>query len=969
MRPCFAGMERAVLCPFLLFSILLAFGVSASAAPPASESIRREFQNPPKIYRPMVRWWWPGGDVTDQELRREVRALDEAGFGGAEIQPFLIGLNPHMPDDARNRVNDYLTPAFFSHVRASLEEAAHRGLWIDYTFGSGWPFGGGQAITPELASLELRYSAIHVRGPQPFHARLDFPKSVAGMGAMIAKMSGLSETWPTGWEERWKKRQKLVAVVAVRGQAAEVAPLRSMFSLTPDGLVKKTGILEANTAVVLTNQVSSDGTLDWNIPEGDWNIFTFAQMPADLRVIGGAGGGPQLVLDHLKRAAFEAHARRVGDRAKPYIGEFFGKSMRAIFCDSLEVQAYLYWTDDFLKEFRRRRGYDLIPFLPILRVPGRGDPYNSYPSAPVYDISEIGERVRRDYWQTVSDLMIDNFYKPFDEWAARNHMLSRVQAHGAPADVLKIYGLANIPETEDLYDNGRYDFLKMASSAGDVYGRKIVSSESFVWMGKAYQTTPEKIKRYTDELITAGINEIVYHGFPYVYMDRPEPGWHPFADPLPFSTHMNEHNPFWRYEPMVNGYMTRLQYISQAGTKKAPVAIYRGALSYDALHPVPPDPRIDTNLLEAGYDFDHINTDALLRGSVAGGQLITPGGAKFDVLVFQNEQRIPVELAEKLVDFARNGLPMIFVETAPSGEAGYLDFEHKNQQAQTLMKQVLASPRVRMAPDAARAVVECGQLAKPNLRFTSSASVPFIEKQIGDLDAFFLRNSSPEYKKIDLEFASKASPEIWDAWTGKIGERNFERKDGNVEMTLDLPPYGSQLIVFDPNDTSASGPATARFVPGQKIHIGAGTWNLHVDGIDGQGKHVERDFNLPGLVDWAKFAPLEQFSGRGTYTTRFKLDPLKNKSRVSLDLGGVNDVAEITVNGEKGPTLLMRPYQADITALVKPGENLLEITVVNTLFNSVLARRAKTPALPGMPGSPAVPMPSGLLGPVVVTLR
>src|SRR6185437_7784680 len=230
---------------------------------------------------------------------------------------------------------------------------------------------------------------------------------------------------------------------------------------------------------------------------------------------------------------------------------------------------------------------------------------------------------------TVSDVMIENFYSPFDQWAAAHNMLSRVQAHGSPTDLLRVYGAADIPETEDLLDQGRYDFLKMSSSAADLYGRKIVASESFVWYGKAYQTTPEKIKRFADELLTAGINEIIYHGFPYKYMDRPFPGWHPFATEGAFSSDVNETNPFWRYLPQLNEYITRVQYISQAGTTVVPIALYRGKLAYDSIDPPPPEPEIDTRLMSDGYNFDHIDAYVLLHCHVEGGKLISPGGATY----------------------------------------------------------------------------------------------------------------------------------------------------------------------------------------------------------------------------------------------------------------------------------------------------------------------------------------------------
>lgn len=929
---------------------------------------RAEFQTPAKSYRPMVRWWWPGGDVTDAELRREVRLLDEANFGGAEIQPFVIGLNPKMPEEVRRRVNNYLTPEFFAHVRAALDEARSRGMWLDYTFGSGWPFGGGKAITPELASLELRYAHQSIQGPVRFHGKLTMPRTAAGMGAVVAKLSGVTRQLPDGWPERLKARSKLVAVVAIRGEEAKVAPRRQQFLTNPDGNVKETGFLKPGTAVVLTDRLLPDGTLDWEVPAGTWQVFTFKQFPADLRVIGGAGEGPQLVLDHMNREAFAAHAHRVGDSARQYVGEFFGHGLRAIFCDSLEVHAYLFWSNRFLGEFRKRRGYDLTPYLPILKVPGFADPYGAFVGKPIYDIPGIGDRVRHDYWQTVSDVMIENFYEPFNDWAARNNLLSRVQAHGAPADVLRIYGEASIPETEDLYDKGRYDFLKMAASAAHVYGRKIASSESFVWMGKAYQTTPEKIKRYADELITAGINEIIYHGFPYDYMDRPEPGWHPFSAPLPFSSHMNQHNPFWRYLPRLNTYITRLQFISQEGTNVAPVALYRGALSYDAIEPAQPEPEINTRLMTAGYNFDHINADALLKSKVAGGKLVSPGRARYGVLVLQNECSVPLEVVQRLAAFAEAGLPVLFIGRAPESEVGFADYKHKTEQIRRLMKQVLERENVHLAASVEAAVSWLNKRIAPNLRFPGTA-VPFIEKRLGKLDAFFLRNPDPEEKHIEAEFAVAGSPQLWDPWTGNIRPLlSFQRRDGVVKLPIELASYGSALIVFDPDDTHEPGKIKKAVTSGLPEPLGLGEqgWRFHGVGLGRDGKTEIRDLKLTKLIDWSEDKRLKSFSGRGEYRTTFALPSgfTGNDRRIVLDLGQVRDVAEITINGKRVPALLMRPYEVEVTSLLKPGDNTLQVTVVNTLYNALAARGTNVNRFPGMPGLESPLMPSGLIGPV-----
>jgi alpha-L-rhamnosidase len=170
-------------------AVLVLSSVQPMARDSRIQELRKEFENPPKIYRPMVRWWWPGGDVNDEELKREVRLLDEAGFGGGEIQPFRIGLNPQAPAEVQKRINNYLTPEFYGYVRAALEEAARRGMWLDYTLGSGWPFGGGNNITPELASMELRFAEQSLQGPSRFSAKLPMPQRPPGMrGCSLARI-------------------------------------------------------------------------------------------------------------------------------------------------------------------------------------------------------------------------------------------------------------------------------------------------------------------------------------------------------------------------------------------------------------------------------------------------------------------------------------------------------------------------------------------------------------------------------------------------------------------------------------------------------------------------------------------------------------------------------------------------------------------------------------------------------------
>jgi alpha-L-rhamnosidase len=935
----------------------------ADAAAPRSAAIRELFQSPPAKFRPLVRWWWPGNDVDDAELRREIGALEKAGIGGAEIQPFVKGLPPKYVDAAQmQRVDDYATPSFFRHVAVAAEEAKQRGMFIDYTFGSGWPFGGGMEITPELASIELRFSHLSVEGPAHLHQRLQAPSLDDGDPAHNSDpLNGL----PEGWADRMKQRTKLVAVVAARGTHAQ------WYFNQPGGRdlsLARSGELEAGTSVDLTARIQPDGTLDWDVPSGTWQIFVYCSLPTAQRVNAGAGAGPQLVMDHLSSEAFAAHAKRVGDNAIPFIGQYFGNGLRAIFCDSLEVQANLFWSDDFLSEFRRRRGYDLLPYLPILKVRSSAEPFDRFVDLPVFDIPGIGAQVREDYRQTVSDMMIERFYEPFNQWARDHNLVSRTQAHGAPAHVLRIYGEANIPETEDLYDNGGYDFLKMAASAANVYGRSIVGSESFVWSNALYQTTPEKVKLAADELLTAGVNAIVYHGFPYVIPGIPAPGWHPFSGingSGAYSSQINEANPFWPCLAELNGYIARIQYISQAGANVAAVALYVDDLAHGA-EDMPPAPELNQAIMDAGYNYDHINAASLLESKSCGQSLVTAGGAAFRTLVLPSRDDMDAALAEKIRDLAASGLPVLFAGRVPSRAQGLLHNAESMQRVKAAIAGMRGIKNVSFCADAASVIATLTSKTLPNIRFHARA-LPFTQKRIGNMNAFFLRNESDAVQHLDAEFEAEGRPELWDPWTGQAAAVAGFRRNGDwVRVTHDLEPCASVLIVFDPD---AVAPVAAQAIRTLKrtAPIGDEGWKLSATGLvpSGATATIEREFSA--LFDWSLDSELRGFSGRGVYSTTFTLSAADAAGPLILDLGEVKDVADVSVNGRRAAALLLRPYRTEITGLVEPGKNHLEITITNALFNSMVLREPR-PFRAGPTGTPSGLMPSGLIGPVQLAM-
>ena len=943
--------------------VLTAFPLAAQQLP----LIRKEFRDPGKQYRPMVRWWWPGANVSDEEIRREIRLLDRQGFGGAEIQPFVTFDARKLSSAEAAKVNAFATPSFFAHVRTAADAAKAQNMWIDDTFGTGWPFGGGTAITPELGAVELRFADTVIDGPKTAVGKVTIPEYQPGLIAAMIAAAGKKPEWPADWEARFETRSKIIAVLAMRNAPAGASEANSK---------SQPQLLDASSAIVLTDRLKPDGSLDWQVPPGQWHIFVFRQFPTRQEVMAGSGTGPQLVLDHMNRAAFAAHAARVGD---PLISELrpdVGTSLRAIFCDSLEVQEYIFWSDDFLREFKARRGYDLTPFLPVLRQPGYNDFYFSHPGDhPLYDVARTGDTIRDDYWKTVAELMFENFYHPFDTWAKDHGLLSRVQAHGAPVDLLKTYGDASIPETEQLDGGNTINFMKLASSAGYNYGRRLVSSESFVFGGNPYVTTPETIKANSDKLFVSGINEIIYHGFPYRFDDGMVKGLHWFPFQGRFSSDMSEDNPIWPFVGKLNGYITRVQLIAQRGKPELQVALFRSALNEDDSGPssglgssADPYPEIEKELTAQGLSFGFMNEDTLDRSAAKDGQLTTLTGGEYRAIVIPSIAKVTPRAVKALQSLAAAHIPVVFVGGDPAPKLTYASMQSEKNEIDAGMAFLKNEAEVLHAKDASEAAGRIASAVPAQVRFVAGDVLPFVKWTFGNARFYLLTNPNAKPSTTTVAFNETGGAELWDPWTGDIRKATSSQRQGRETVEVKLPPFGSELLCFG-DDHGQSKLATTDYVDIKQEPVGTGGWSVAATGDSEKGVGVSLHLQRNELKDWLDDPDLRMFSGRATYRTNVEISAvdLRQASRVVLDLGEVKDAAEVQVNGIDGGQLLVYPFAVDIRKLLHPGSNRLQITVANSLTNYV--GTVELPKTPGAPTTHFKAVSSGLLGPVVLVFE
>ncbi|MCP4760151.1 MAG: hypothetical protein GY870_00120, partial [archaeon] len=380
-----------------------------------------KFKLPPKMYQPMVRWWWPGLDVIKEELIREVKELDEMNIYGAEIQSFMIGVPTNLEKKDRERAersHRYMQPYYFEMLKAVLDEAKRRDMIVDITENSAWP-AGGVDITKELSMKMLLFGqkvikgGIHYSGKIPKFKKLLFYRILSSIAHIVEAISPnlgqlLSHTiFSTVYPKEEDTTLKAVVAVKPIGKPGKIHVVR-----------KKTHLIDFSSSINITDKVNENGIIEWDVPEGKWQIFAFYQGPSNIEPLFDTKSsveGKSLVMGHFSSKPIIHHLENhFGEQngGKKYFAEHYGNTFRAFFTDSLELSADWHFTDDFIEKFRKYRGYDITPYLPVCYTPKKDNKYILVMlgmGVPCFDFKDedgnsIGDRIRWDYDKTLSDL-------------------------------------------------------------------------------------------------------------------------------------------------------------------------------------------------------------------------------------------------------------------------------------------------------------------------------------------------------------------------------------------------------------------------------------------------------------------------------------------------------------------------------------------------------------------------------------
>ena len=732
-------------------------------------------------------------------------------------------------------------------------------------------------------------------------------------------------------------------------------------AVAPNDAVNKANVID------LTSKMQPDGTLDWTPPPGHWVVLRLGYSLLGITNHPATPEATGLEVDKLNGKDVRQYMGKYLDSYKETVGpEMMGqRGIRYIINDSWEAGSQN-WTDDMIAQFRKRRGYDPIPWMPVL-------------TGEVVQSAEASDQFLWDFRKTIADLIADEHYGVLEqvihEWHMRHYGESHEDGRAFVADGMEVKKFNEVPMSamwtqspgvnHEQYGYNADD--RESASVAHIYGQNLAAAESMTAAAAPWAWSPATLKPTADQEFLNGINRIVVHESAHQPLVDKKPG----LTLGPFGQWFNR-NDTWAEQagPWVN-YLGRTSYLLQQGHFGADVIYFYGEDSNltAIFHNKSPD-------MPPGYGFDYVNADALIHElNVSDGHITTPGGTSYRLLVldgYSKHMSLPVlQAIDKLV---REGATV--AGPKPTDDPSLADDQAEFRKLDDALFGDGAGAHsvgrgMVYAGDDAAAALKAMKIA-PDFHYTGSDNrIEFVHRKLADGDLYFVDNRSDDSATVEASFRiTGKAPQLWYAETGKTEPVSFTIADGQTKVPLKLEPWGTVFVVFrrPTSETSHTVPAVTE----TQVATVAGPWTVSFPPNWGAPPSV----TLDTLASWSdnSDAGVKYFSGTGTYTKTIDAPAswFRKGTHVWIDLGDVKNLAEVTVNGKSLGIVWHAPYRVDATTALKPGKNELTVKVTNAWVNRLIgdqqpdATKKYTFAdvKPYHANSPL--LPSGLLGPVKI---
>jgi hypothetical protein len=907
-----------------------------------------------------------------------LEALAQAGFSGAE---FGVDLRAE-PQVARKKLHEL------------LEAAQRLGMRIDLAPGGSQPYESA-GISEADSMQQLVTEHLNVSGDTDYAAAPAQPAALVGHAT-------------------------LVAITAARVIDESSTPV----------------LLEAASAVDLTRRMDASGVLHWHVPAGHWLLFTFWQRATgqtfqripfeDPSVwssrVPKSGVGEYFTADIFSSAGISSALAWLDTNILPGNAVLLRGSDLAH--DSLEVQAQMFWTGDLPREFERRRGYSIIPYLPVLYTP-RESSFNpmdprwggALPPRPFDFSGDIGDRARYDYQQTLTDLYSERYLRAFSDWAHSRGMRSRVQVayNYLALDMLRSARYVDIPENESLdpgwakpfdptlppYNSDRWrhviDSYRLTGAGAHLAGVSRATIE-FGDDFAIYRKQPVDYAQQLNESLAGGITMGLLTGFGSTDTSWPAPQG---GAAIGLGDEWTSGWPQWRDWRTLVRYFSRSTQILESGQARIDVTIYRDR-GLSTVHDAAPLFASD-RLEGAGYTYDFIDPRALIaRAAAAVPGMLYGQSVAYRALILDRQSSIPAAAAQAILQMARRGLRVIVIGSPPHTSPGLRDSASQDRAVDRAMTALTSLPVVAQVigeDDVASALQRLGCL--PAVSFGSHSALLSVHRHSAAHDLWWLFNPSDKIISTGASFAAMGAPYLLDLWSGDGTRVAQWAVDGDrTSVPLQLMPHATTAVIFHHNERLplhvVSGSAeqvtqqgrdlivsdarrgTQRLVlsDGQQRSVDLDAlplpleltrWHLQVDEMLPDG-HRSHDLSSASLMDWRAIPELKDAVGQSLYSTVINLPAqwFGPDREAMLSVGEVAGAMQLAVNDHRVSEQTTGDGQWLIGSWLKPGDNTIAIRLDTTLLNRMAALR--TAGEPRYQTGPT-PLPtaaSGLIGPVSV---
>jgi hypothetical protein len=944
------------------------------------KTLSNGFKNPPSSAQPIVYHWWLGGNVDTVRLKEEIVSLKNAGISGFTM--FEIGSRDTVLVKAGP---EFLGKESLETIKFAVEEAGKLGMEVGLNTASSWN-AGGKWITPEHAAKSIYYSQIELSGKSRQRNKLPFPKIPEkdpwGKPRLIEYAKNGK---PVFYEE--------IAVLAIPANIG-------------NGKLDTTKIVNVSQYYDPKNE-----TLNWKAPEGSWEVYRYvcANSGENLILPSRHSAGP--IVDHYDAAATEFHFMYIINRLKSVLGDLRNTALKSLYMASYEAKGFT-WTTTLPAVFKEINGYEIDKFLPALFYAELFPP-------------NLQANFRADYQRTLSELMINNFYKKSREICNAHGLKNNCEAggpglplHNVPVEPIKALGSLDIPRGEFWINHFRMNeqgidilrVVKEVSAASHIYNRGIVEMEAFTSF-QHWQEGPFEMKPWGDRAFCEGMNKVVVHGSTHNPPGTGFPGIVYHA-----GTHYNDKRVWWPKVRPFNEYMARISYIFQEADFVADVLYYYG----DTI-PNYGGHKNSRFTVGPGYDYEIVNTEILLEATVKDNKLVLPrNNAQFSMLVIAEEYEINPKVLLKLDELANKGAVIV----GPKPEKVISRWDRNDPDVVSLTNKLWVNDR-NFSGEKGKIygnvqplqVLESLNIV-PDFNYPGKElnTLDFIHYAKGDMDFYFVRNTTGEWITKTCSFRQKnKTPEFWDPVSGEIvAAPVFNQQKDHINVPIGLAPYGSIFVVFrqgnqSPQFSRVNYHQNPPFMSYSKD--GVLIWEEGKFELESQNKkevihnfinnkNIEGAWEVffpegwgapervifPELVSWTKSDNdgIKYFSGIATYRKSFVHDIIANKlegAKIYLDLGDLSHVGEVWLNDQSLGIAWAKPYRFDISDILRPGNNTLVIEVANTWSNRIVGDAVKdekytstnitNTIVHGMPhvrlGWKDVPLiESGLFGPVTI---